>query len=42
MSSIGFDIYDAPTEGDTIDVVYSSTYSKIITLQDLRDLGLIP
>lgn len=42
MSAIGFTISDAPTEGDTIDVVYSSTYSKIITLQDLRDLGLIP
>lgn len=42
MGAIGFTIYDAPGEGDTIDVVYSSAYSKIITLQDLRDLGLIP
>lgn len=42
MGAIGFTIYDAPGEGDTIDIVYSSAYSKIITLQDLRDLGLIP
>ena len=41
MGAIGFTIYDTPGEGDTIDVVYSSAYSKIITLQDLKDLGLI-
>ena len=28
--------------GDTIEVTVSDVYTKIITLQDLRDLGLIP
>lgn len=32
----------SPNEGDIIVVNYDSTYSKIITLKDLQDLGLIP
>ena len=39
---LGISTIDAPGEGDVIAVTYQQTYTKIITLQDLKDLGLIP
>ena len=42
LNDLGISTIDAPGEGDVIAVTYQQTYTKIITLQDLRDLGLIP
>lgn len=42
LNDLGISTIDAPGEGDVIAVTYQQTYTKIITLQDLKDLGLIP
>ena len=41
LEDIGFET-ESEDPGDTIEVTVSDVYTKIITLQDLRDLGLIP
>ena len=41
LEDIGFET-ESEEPGDTIEVTVSDVYTKIITLQDLRDLGLIP
>lgn len=40
MQDIGIEIED-DDDGDVCVITYSATYSKIITLQDLHDLGLL-